>query len=115
MFWLVWYGSESDLNREPKNGLGEPDFTASQGRKDKTVIEFKLARSSSLEKNILNQVEKYKEVNKTNQGIWVIIFFTYKEYQKVLGILKKNNLEGNKNYILVDARRDNKISPSKIK
>ncbi|MFA5933171.1 MAG: hypothetical protein WCV81_02800 [Microgenomates group bacterium] len=115
MFWLVWYGSESDLNREPKNGLGEPDFTASQGRKDKTVIEFKLASSSSLEKNILNQLEKYKEVNKTNQGIWVIIFFTYKDHQKVLGILKKNNLEGNKNYILVDARKDNKIPPSKIK
>ncbi len=115
MFWLVWYGSESDINRGPTNGLGNPDFTASQGRKDKTLVEFKLASSSSLEKNIVNQLEKYKEINKTDQGIWVIIFFTRKEHQKVLGILKKHNLEDNKNYILIDARKDNKIPPSKIK
>ena len=115
MFWLVWCGSESDLNREPSNGLGVPDFVASQGRKDKTIIEFKLASSSSLEKNILNQLEKYKEVNKTNNGIWVIVFFTYEEHEKVLSILKRNKLEDSKNYILVDARKDNKITASKIK
>ena len=115
MFWLVWYGSESDLNHEPSNGLGEPDFTASQGRKDKTVIEFKLASSSSLKKNILKQLEKYKEVNGTNNGIWVIVFFSLEEYEKVLNLLKKHGLENNKNYILVDARKDNKISASKIK
>jgi len=115
MFWLVWYGSESDLNREPANGLGEPDFVASQGKKDKTIIEFKLAGSSSLEKNKINQLEKYKEVNKTKNGIWVIVFFTSEENDKVLNILKRNNLEDNKNYILVDARQDNKITASKIK
>jgi len=115
MFWFVWYGSESDLNREPANGLGEPDFTASQGRKDKTIVEFKLASSSSLEKNILKQLEKYKEVNKTDKGIWVIVFFTFEEHQKVLDILKKHKLEDDKNYILVDARKDNKTTASKIK
>lgn len=115
MFWLVWYGSESDLNREPNNGLGEPDFAASQGKKDKTIIEFKLASSSSLEKNILNQLEKYKEVNKTNNGIWVIVYFTHEENQKVLAILEKYNLHDNKNYILVDARKDNKTSASAIR
>ena len=115
MFWFVWYGSESDINREPSNGLGEPDFTASQGRKDKTIIEFKLAKSSSLEKNIINQLEKYKEVNKTDNGIWVIVFFTFEEHEKVIKILKKHGLDKNENYILVDARKDNKISASKIK
>ncbi len=115
MFWFVWYGSESDINREPANGLGEPDFIASQGRKDKTIVEFKLASSSSLEKNILKQLEKYKEVNKTDKGIWVIVFFTFEEHQKVLDILKKHKLENDKNYILVDARKDNKITASKIK
>lgn len=115
MFWFVLYGSESDVNREPSNGLGEPDFVASQGRKDKTIVEFKLASSSSLEKNILNQVKKYKEVNNAKQGIWVIVFFTYEEHQKVLNILEKNKLSNDKNYVLVDARKDNKISASKIK
>jgi hypothetical protein len=114
MFWLVWFGSEIDLNREPNNGLGKPDFVASHGKKDKTIVEFKLASSSSLEKNILNQLEKYKEVNKADQGIWVIIFFTYEEHQKILGILRKDNLSNNENYVLVDARKDNKTPPSKI-
>ena len=115
MFWLVWYGSKSDVNRDPKNGLGQPDFTASQGKKDKTLIEFKLAKSSSLENNILNQLEKYKEVDNTKQGVWVIVFFTYKDYQKILKILKKHNLDNNPNYVLVDARKDNKTPASKIK
>jgi len=115
MFWFVWCGSESDLNRESCNGLGEPDFVVSQGRKDKTVIEFKLASSSSLKKNIINQLEKYKEVNKTDKGIWVIVFFTFEEHQKVLGILSEYNLVDDKNYVLVDARKDNKITASKIK
>lgn len=115
MFWLVWYGSKSDVNRGPKNGLGQPDFTVSQGKKDKTLIEFKLAKSNSLENNILNQLEKYKEVDNTKQGIWVIVFFTYEEHQKILKMLKKNSLDNNQNYVLVDARKDNKIPPSKIK
>lgn len=115
MFWFVWYGAKSDLNRQPNNGLGEPDFVASRGRRDKVLIEFKLAKSSSLEDNILKQLEKYKEVNNTSKGIWVIIFFTGEEYQKVLQVLKNNNLNDNPNFVLVDARKDNKIPPSKIK
>jgi hypothetical protein len=114
MFWFVWYGTSSDLNREPNNGLGAPDFTASNGKKDKTVIEFKLASSSSLEKNILNQLEKYKEVNQTKQGVWVIVFFSFEEHQKVLSLLKKHKLDEKENYILVDARKDNKTPASKI-
>jgi len=115
MFWLVWYGSLSDLNREPKNGLGMPDFTASQGKKDKTLIEFKLAKSKSLEDNILNQLKKYKEVNKTENGIWVIVFFKLEEKEKVDKVLRNNNLENDQNFILVDARKDNKVPASKIK
>jgi hypothetical protein len=37
MFWFVWYGAKSDLNRQPSNGLGEPDYAASNGKKDKTL------------------------------------------------------------------------------
>jgi len=115
MFWLCWYGTKSILNRDPNNGLGKPDFSASQGRGDNTLIEFKLAKSSSLESNLENQLKKYKETNEAKEGIWVIIFFTSAEHQKVLEILKEHNLENDKNYILVDARKDNKIPASKIK
>jgi hypothetical protein len=115
MFWFVWYGAKSDLNRQPSNGLGEPDYAASNGKKDKTLIEFKLAKSSSLEDNILNQLEKYKEIERTEHGVWVIVFFTYQEHQKILKILSKHNLDNDPNYVLVDARRDNKVAPSKIK
>lgn len=115
MFWLVWFGTDCDLNRESNNGLGRTDFTISKGKKDKTIIELKLASSNSLEKNILNQLEKYKEVNKTDYGVWIIVFFSEVEYKKVFNILKKYSLENQDNYILIDARRDNKISASKIK
>src|SRR3989344_1249273 len=115
MFWFVWYGSRSDINRDPSNGLGKPDFAASQGKKDKTLVEFKLAKSKSLEDNILNQLEKYKEVNATKKGIWVIIFFTFEEQKKLQKILKKHNLENDQNFISVDARKDNKVPASKIK
>lgn len=115
MFWFVWHGSRSDVNREPKNGLGMPDFTASQGREDKTLVEFKLAKSKGLEDNILNQLKKYKEVNNTEKGIWVIVFFTLKEHKKVQKILKNHNRENDPNFILVDARKDNKVTASKIK
>lgn len=60
MFWLTWFNPISDVNREPSNGLGKVDFTASQGRKDKTLVEFKLANSGTLEANLLKQLEKYK-------------------------------------------------------
>jgi hypothetical protein len=114
MFWFVWFGANSDLNRHPDNGLGEPDFSASIGKKDKALIEFKLAKSSSLEKNISKQLEKYKQVNRTKKGIWVIIYFNEKECDKINRILKKLNLQNEENYILVDARKDNKKPASKL-
>ena len=48
MFLLTWFATESDVNREVNNGRGPVDFKISRGRKDSTVIEFKLAKSTSL-------------------------------------------------------------------
>ena len=39
------------MNREANNGRGPVDFKISMGL-DKTLIEFKLAKSSSLERNM---------------------------------------------------------------
>tara|TARA_B100000508_G_scaffold140564_1_gene142078 strand:+ start:6940 stop:8448 length:1509 start_codon:yes stop_codon:yes gene_type:complete len=112
LFWFVWYGTPSDVNREPKNGLGEPDYTVSIGAKDKSLVEFKLASSTSLEKNVKNQLETYKKTNKTRQGIWVIVVFTDKEYQKVQGLMETYELDP-KDHIIVDARKNNKKTASK--
>lgn len=115
LYWFVWNGKSSDLNREVSNGLGTVDYTASNGKKDKTLIEFKLASSSSLKDNLKNQLEKYKEVNKTKKGIWIIIFFTKEEEFKLKLILKELEMDKMESIVLVDARMDNKISASKIK
>lgn len=114
MFWFVWFGSHNDVNRDPSNGLGKPDFAISKGKKDKTLVEFKLAKSSSLEKNLLKQLAKYQEVDKVKKGIWVIIFFNESEEAKIKNILKKYKLEDDEKYVLVDARKDNKTSASKL-
>jgi ribosomal protein S17E len=115
MFWFVWGGSISYISREPDTGSGEPDFVASQGKKDNTPIEFKLAKSKTLEDNLLKQLKKYKEVEEAKEGIWVIVYFTAAEGIEIRAILERNNLEDDKNYILVDARDDNKVSASKLK
>lgn len=115
LYWFVWNGNSSDLNREVSNGLGTVDYTASNGKIDKTLIEFKLASSSSLKDNLKNQLEKYKEVNKTKKGIWIIIFFTQDEEFKLKLILRELEMDKMQSIVLVDARLDNKTTASKIK
>lgn len=112
LFWFVWYGTPSDVNRAPQNGLGEPDYTVSRGSKDKSLVEFKLASSKTLEKNLLNQLEAYKKPNNTKHGIWVILVFNNDEYQKVQLLIEKHKLKP-EDYIVVDARKGNKSAPSK--
>lgn len=112
LFWFVWFGTPSDVNREPKNGLGEPDYTVSIGAYDKSLVEFKMASSGTLEKNILNQIETYKKTNKTKRGIWVIMVFTDKQYEKVSSLIKQYDLNP-EDHIVVDARKNNKKTASK--
>jgi hypothetical protein len=51
-FGLLWMSTDFDVNREPNNGRGPVDFKVSFGAKDKSLIEFKLASSSSLKRNL---------------------------------------------------------------
>ncbi len=115
MFRLTWYGTKYDVNREVNNGLGSVDYKVSLGSGDSTLIEFKLARNKKLEHNLRNQLETYKDVNVTKKGIAVILYFNSDELLKVNKTLKLLNLEGNENIVLIDARKDNKISASNIK
>lgn len=51
-FGLVWCGTDFDINREVNNGRGPVDFKASFGAGDKSLIEFKLASSTALKRNL---------------------------------------------------------------
>ncbi|MFH1292209.1 MAG: hypothetical protein ABIH87_03355 [bacterium] len=112
LFALVCKNSIFDVNREPNNGRGPVDFAISMGRSDKTLIEFKLAKNTSLKKNLQKQVEIYQNANGTDKAFKVIIYFTEKEQERVYKILRVLNLNNESNIVLIDARIDNKPSAS---
>ena len=112
LFHLVCRGSNFDVNREVNNGRGPADFIVSQGSTDKTVVEFKLASNSKLKQNLRTQTEIYEKANDTEQSIKVIVYFTESEYMRAKKILKDLGLDENANFILIDARNDNKPSAS---
>lgn len=103
MYRLVWCATDYDVNREVNNGRGPVDFKISKGSRDSTLVEFKLASNKHLKKNLANQVEIYKKANCTDRAIKVILYFTEKEYFKVIDILNELNLSDCKDIILIDA------------
>lgn len=113
-FLYVWGGTLSDVYREPKKGPGKVDYIISRGALDKCAIEFKLAGSSSLEQNLQNQLEEYKKLNKTQHGLWIIVVFNNDEYAKLNILIDKLKLN-KEDIVIVDARKENKQNPSKIK
>jgi hypothetical protein len=112
MYTLTHNKIKSDINAEVNNGRGPADFVASNGSIDKTIIEFKLAKNNKLKQSLLKQVEIYKKANNTEKSIWVIIYYTEAEFNRVNVILKELSLFGDKDIILIDARNDNKPSGS---
>lgn len=113
LFKLVWEGSPSSVDSEVNNGRGPVDFKVSRGVSDKTLVEFKLASNSQLERNIENQVAVYERANRTTQSYKVILFFTSYEEAKVRRMLQRLKAPQDTGIILIDARRDNKPSASK--
>lgn len=112
LYRLVWFGTPSDAGAEANDGRGPVDFKISRGR-DKTLVEMKLAKNTKLEKNLAKQVEIYQAASDARHAIKVIVYFRASELLKVNGILKRLGLVGNKDVVLIDARRDNKPSASK--
>lgn len=115
LFKLVWQNSEYDLNREVDNGRGSVDYVVSKGSADKAVVEFKLAKNTKIRQNLQNQVNIYKNANKTEFGLTVIVYYTEPEQRKLNKILNELELQGNKQIVTIDARRDNKVSASNVK
>jgi hypothetical protein len=115
MFRLTWYASLDDVTPEANDGRGPVDFKISQGASDKTLVEFKLASNNKLSQNLQNQVEIYKKAHDTDKAIKVILFFSAEEEIRVKKILTALGLSNEKYVVLIDARKDNKVSASKAK
>jgi len=113
LYRLAWYATPSDVSMEVNDGMGPADSKVSRGSKDKTIVEFKLATNSQLKRNLVHQTEIYQKASDANNSIKVILYFSEEQHVKVVNILKSLKMDNNKNIILIDARRDNKVSASK--
>lgn len=113
MFRLTWFANSEDLdlNAEVNNGRGPVDFKVSKGKKNSNLVEFKLAKNTSLEKNLQHQVKIYESASDTKKSIKVIMYFSDSELQRVMDILKRLKLTDCKDIILIDASP--KVSASK--
>lgn len=112
IFRLTWFATPFDVNSEVNNGRGPADYKVSYGERDSTIVEFKLASSSSLKKNLLNQTEIYKKASKSINDIKIILCYTTSEIYKVKRILASIEQENAENIIIIDATI--KISASKV-
>jgi hypothetical protein len=112
LYKYTWFGSGFDVNQEVNNGRGPADFKISRGSDDKTLVEFKLATNTKLERNLQNQLRIYEAANSTKKSIEVIFFFTEKGEDRVRGIMDKLKLLESDSLVLIDARADNKPSAS---
>lgn len=115
MYRLVWYGTPLDVNREVNNGRGPADYKISYGKKNATLVEFKLASNSKLKQNLEKQVDVYKAASETDRAIKAILYFTDTEYEKVTKVLNDLGINGCRDVVLIDARNDNKPSASNVK
>jgi len=113
LYRLTWFASRSRVHREVNDGRGPADFVISDGNRDASVVEFKLASNSHLEKNLLHQTEVYAKASDAKKAIRVILYFSKTEERRLLAILKKLKLEKDETVISIDARNDNKPSGSK--
>lgn len=115
LYRMTWFATISDVTREANDGRGPVDFKVSRGNADKTLVEFKLARNSHLERNLKNQTAIYAKASDAERAIKVIVYFRAAEKKRVEGILKRLKLTGNRDVVMIDARKDNKPSGSKAK
>ena len=112
LYRLTWFATPSDFNSEVNNGRGPVDFAISRGSKDKTIVEFKLAKNTKLRQNLESQVQIYEAANRTDKSLKVIFYFNDAELAKVQSILLDLKRENDDTIYLIDCRADNKPSAS---
>lgn len=115
LFKFVWSDTSYALSPEVDHGKGPADFEVSKGASDKTIIEVKLAKNTSLKQNLKNQAELYQAASGAGHAIKIIVYFSAGEFQRVQAILKELKLTGHRDVVLIDARNDNKPSASKAR
>lgn len=119
LYKLIWKadpGKQADINPEANHGRGSVDFAVSNGAKDKSWVEFKLAKNKDLKRNLQKQIEVYQKADvSTTYGkkLYVITFFTEKENEKLNSVLSELSLLGVDWIVKIDAQKDNKVSGSK--
>jgi hypothetical protein len=113
MYRLTWFGTSLVVSPQVDHGRGPVDYEVAADATDKTLVEFKLASNTKLKQNLEKQVETYKKASGAPHGIKVILYFTDKERQKVLKILRELKMENDPDVVLIDARLDNKVSGSR--
>ncbi len=113
LYRFTWFATPSDISREVNDGRGPADFKASRGSRDKTLIEFKLASNTHLERNLQKQTPIYERASDaTHPSLKAIVYFSDEQLERVTKILKKLELDKDKHIVLIDARADNKPSGS---
>ena len=114
LYRLTWYATPSDVTREANDGRGPVDFKVSRGSPDKTLVEFKLAKNTQLERNLAKQTGIYEKASDpTNPSLKAILYFTGEQLLRVQRILQKLEMANDPNVVLIDACADNKPSGSK--
>lgn len=114
LYRLTWFATPSDVTREANDGRGPADFKVSRGAIDKTLVEFKLAKNTHLERNLEKQAEIYETASDATQpSLKAIVHFSDEQLERVLTILRRLKLDGSPHVILIDASADNKPSGSK--
>lgn len=114
LYRLTWYATTMDVSREVNDGRGPADFKVSRGAPDKTLVEFKLAKNTQLERNLAKQAEIYEKASDvTHPSLKAILYFSDEQLVRVNSILKRLKLAGSPHIVLIDASADNKPSGSK--
>lgn len=111
---MIFNESLFSIDNQVNNGRGSADMKVSMGSKDSTLIEIKLASNPQMRKNLKNQLNIYKKANGTNNGVYLIVYFTNDEKEKMSILLEKLDMSKylDKNIFLIDCRK--KLSASKV-
>lgn len=107
-------GSSYRFDREVNNGRGPVDFLISKGSSDSTLVEFKLASNSNLERNLQYQIDVYKKASETEKVIVVIFCIKIDELNKIEKLRTKSYMKDDKNIMVIDCR-NNKPSASRVR
>lgn len=114
LYRLTWFATPMDVSREVNDGRGPADFKVSRGAPDKTLVEFKLAKNTQLERNLAKQTEIYEKASDaTHPSLKAILYFSDEQLVRVNTILKRLKLSNSPHIVLIDANADNKSSGSK--